>query len=415
MRQPPDPHLRRREELYAWQTRQGCLDLPFPLEEYQGRVEKARALMADQGLDALLVCGDPGHPGDVRWIANWEPSVGNAYLFLPAQGEPVLVLHDEVPGYNLCATWVKQVLPPSRGAGSLLKLGEDLLGLLNDYRVQRRLGVVSEAGLPLQVYQRVVAGGPSLEIVDVTAAFARLRAVKSARELEKVREAVRQSDQAMKAALQSVQEGVPEREVVAEILRALFAEGADGVAFMPLVVAGPRARWKHAPPTSRPIQRGEPVYIDLGASYQGYCADLSRTVLLGQPTPEQARALEFALAATEAVKEAARPGVPARYLAQVGDEVAARFGLADRAWGTGHGLGCKLREEPLLDRTNELLLEPGMVMAIEPMCVCEWGTFVIEDDILITETGSEYLSHCPRRNWGETVGATAGTGPEEIP
>ncbi|MGC8838893.1 MAG: M24 family metallopeptidase [Anaerolineae bacterium] len=400
MRQPPGPSLRRREELYAWQTRQGCLDLPFPLEEYQGRVEKARALMAGQGLDALLVCGDPGHPGDVRWLANWEPSVGNAFLFLPAQGEPALVLHDEVPGYNLCATWVKEILPPSRGAGSLPKLVEDLLGLLHDHRVQHRLGLVGEAGLPLQVYQRIVTDRPHLEMADVTVAFARLRAVKSAREIEKVREAVRQSDAAMEAAVELVHEGITEREVVAEILRTLFAEGADGVAFMPLVVAGPRAAWKHAPPTSRPIQKGEPVYIDLGASYQGYCADLSRTVLLGKPSPEQARALEFALAATEAVKEAARPGVPARYLAQVGDEVAARFGLADRAWGTGHGLGCKLREEPLLDRTNELPLAPGMVMAIEPMCVCEWGTFVIEDDILVTETGSEFLSHSPRRNWG---------------
>lgn len=398
--QGPDSRLKRRERFYAWQTRQGCLELPFPLEEYAERVSRARALMADQGLDALLVCGDPGHPGDIRWIANWEPSVGNAFLFLPAQGEPVLVLHDEVPGYNLCATWVKEVLPPSRGAGGLRKLQDDLLGLLGDHCVQHRLGLVSEAGLPLQVYQGIVTDRPHLEMADVTVAFARLRAVKSAREVEKVREAVRQSDAAMKVAVELVHEGVSEREVVAEVLRSLFLEGADGVAFMPLVVAGPRAAWKHASPTSRPIRKGEPVYIDLGASYQGYCADLSRTVLLGKPTPEQAMALEFALAATAAMREAARPGIPAGALAQVGDEVAARFGLADRAWGTGHGLGCKLREEPLLDRANDLLLQPGMVMAIEPMCVCEWGTFVIEDDLLITETGSEVLSHSPRRNWG---------------
>jgi Xaa-Pro aminopeptidase len=137
----------------------------------------------------------------------------------------------------------------------------------------------------------------------------------------------------------------------------------------------------------------------LGAAYQGYCADISRTVLLGEPTPEQANALEFALAATAAVKETARPGIPARRLREVGNEVAAQFGLADRAWGTGHGLGCKLREEPLLDPTNELLLQPGMTIAIEPMCVSDLGTFVVEDDILITEMGSEYLSTSPRRNW----------------
>ncbi|MGQ9584406.1 MAG: M24 family metallopeptidase [Anaerolineae bacterium] len=397
--QSDDLRLRRRSRFYAWQTRQHCLELPFPHEEYAARVGKARSLMAARGLEALVICGDPGHPGDVRWIANWEPGTGNAFLFLPAQGEAVLVLHDEVPGYNLCATWVKDILPPTRGSGSLLKVRDDLLGLFRDHHVGRRLGVVGEAGLPLPVYQGLMDESPRLEMEDVTFAFVELRAVKSALEVEKIREAVRQSDAAMQAAVEMVCEGVPEKDVVAEALRVIFAEGGDGVAFNPLVVAGPRAAWKHAPPTSRPIQRGEPVYIDLGASYQGYCADLSRTVFLGKPTPEQARALEFALEATAAVKEAARPGIPAGRLAEVGDEVAARFGLPDKAWGAGHGLGCKLREEPLLDRANKLLLQPGMVVSIEPMCVCDLGTFVVEDDILITETGSEYLSHSPRRNW----------------
>lgn len=281
----------------------------------------------------------------------------------------------------------------------MLKVCDDLVGLLRDHRVQRRLGIVGEAGLPTAVYQGIREDDGRLEIEDATFLLTGLRAVKSPLEVAKIREAVRQSDAGMEAAIAAIGEGVPEKEVVAEALRAIFAAGADDVAFMPIVVSGPRAAWKHASPTSRPIQRGEPVYIDLGASYQGYCADISRTVLLGEPTPEQANILEFSLAATQAVKEAARPGIPARRLREVGNEAAARFGLEDKAWGTGHGLGCKLREEPLLDPTNDLLLQPGMAIAIEPMCVSEMGTFVVEDDILITETGSEYLSHCPRRNW----------------
>lgn len=384
---------------YAWQIRQRCLELPFPAQEYADRVAKTQALMAERGLEAMIVCGDPGHPGDVRWLANWNPGIGNAFLFLPVRGEATLVLHDEVPGYNLCATWVKDVCSPSRGPESLLKVRDDLLGLLHDHNVQRRLGIVGETGLPTSVYQGVSGDNPRLEIEDATFVLMGLRAVKSSLEIEKVREAVRQSDAAMQAAVEMVREGVLEKDVAAEILRVMFLEGADGVAFMPLVVAGPRAAWKHASPTARPIQCGEPVYIDLGASYRGYCADISRTIFLGEPTPEQANVLEFALAATRAVKEAARPGIPARRLREVGNEVAAQFGLTGIAHGTGHGIGCKLREEPLLDPTNELLLQPGMTIAIEPMCVSELGTFVIEDDILITETGSEYLSHCPRRNW----------------
>lgn len=384
---------------YDWQVREPCLELPFPAAEYEGRLARTRALMAASGLEALVVCGDPGHAGDVRWLANWNPGVGNAFLFLPLKGEAALVLHDEVPGYDLCATWVREVRPPMRGADALSKLRDDLLDLLQGCGVRRRLGIVGEAGLPTAVYQGMSKDNPHLEIEDVAFLLTALRAVKSPREVEKIREAVRQSDAAMQVAVDAVREGISEKEVVAEALRAMFIEGADDVAFMPIAVAGPRAAWKHAAPTARPIQRGEPVYIDLGASHHGYMADLSRTVLLGEPTPEQRNILEFSLAATEAVKEAACPGIPARRLREVGNEVAAQFGLAARAWGTGHGLGCKLREEPLLDATNELPLQPGMAIAIEPMCVSDMGTFVVEDDILITETGSEYLSQCTRRNW----------------
>jgi Xaa-Pro aminopeptidase len=384
---------------YDWHVREPCLELPFPLEEYEGRLARTRALMSERGLEALIVCGDPGHPGDVRWLANWNPGIGNAFLFLPAEGDASLVLHDEVPGYDLCATWVQSIRPPIRGPDSLQAVRGHLLDLLHGENVSQRLGIVGEAGLPTVVYQGIRDDNPNLQIEDVTFLLMGLRAVKSPLEVAKIREAVRQSDAGMAAAIDSIRPGVPEKVVVAEVLRAMFTAGADGVAFMPIVVSGPRAAWKHAAPTGRPIQPGEPVYIDLGAAYQGYCADISRTVLLGEPTPEQANALEFALAATAAVKETARPGIPARRLREVGNEVAAQFGLADRAWGTGHGLGCKLREEPLLDPTNELLLQPGMTIAIEPMCVSDLGTFVVEDDILITEMGSEYLSTSPRRNW----------------
>jgi Xaa-Pro aminopeptidase len=384
---------------YEWQVREPCIELPFPAEEYARRLARTRDLMAEQGLEALIVCGDPGHPGDVRWLANWNPGIGNAFLFVPQEGELTLVLHDTVPGYDLCATWVKEICSPTRGPDSLLKVRDDLLGLLHDHGVARRLAIVGETGLPTVVYQGIQGDNSHLEIEDAAIFFAELRAVKSPKEIEKIREAVRQSDVALRAAVEAVREGVSEREVVAEALRVMFREGADDVAFMPLAVSGPRAAWKHAAPTARPIQQGEPVYIDLGAAHQGYCADLSRTVLLGTPTREQANALEFALAATQAVTEAARPGIPARRLREVGNEIAAQFGIADKAWGTGHGLGCKLREQPLLDATNELLLQPGMTIAIEPMSVSQLGTFVIEDDILITEAGSEVLSHCPRRNW----------------
>ncbi|GAI85358.1 unnamed protein product [marine sediment metagenome] len=382
--QKNDIQRRKSSRFYSWKVRQDCLELPFPMSEYGERLRKTQALVAEKDLEAVVICGDTGHKGNVRWLANWEPGIGNAFLFVPAQGEVTLVLNDEVPGYNLCATWVKNICPPTRGAESFSKVRNDLLDLLHDHKVRHSLGIIGSTGLPTSVTLGLLKDNPQLDIVDASSMLMQMRAIKSSLEIEKVREAVRQSDVAIKAAVEMVREGVPEKDVVGEALRVLFVEGATDVSFMPIVVAGSRSIWKHALPTSRPIHRGEPVYIDLGASYQGYCGDLSRTVFLGQPTPEQANILEFALAATEAVKQAARPGVPARRLREIGNEVGIQFGLRGKGYGTGHGIGCSLREEPLLDPDNELLLQPGMTISLEPMYIGELGTAVIEDNILIT-------------------------------
>jgi len=384
---------------YSWEARQDCLELPFPVSEYAERLRKTQALIVERDLEAVVVCGDTGHKGNVRWLINWEPSIGNAFIFVPAQGDATLILNDEVPGYSLCSACVKHICSPTRGAESFSKVGQDLLGLLHEYDVKHSLGIIGSTGLPISVSSRLLDDNPKLDIVDAFSMLTQFRAVKSPLEIEKIREAVRQSDAAISAAVAMVQEGTPEKDIVGEVLRVLFVEGATDVSFMPIVVSGPRSVWKHALPTSRPIQRGEPVYIDLGASYHGYCGDLSRTVFLGEPTTEQANILEFALAATEAVKQAARPGIPARRLREVGNEIADQFGLTGKGYGTGHGIGCSLREEPLLDPYNELLLQPGMTISLEPMYIGELGTAVIEDNILITEDGSEYLSHCPRKNW----------------
>jgi Xaa-Pro dipeptidase len=391
----------RAAQLYRWEQRESHLKLPFAAEEYSERVGKARAAMAAAGLDAVVVCGDSGHPGDVRWLANWRPGIGIAFLVLPLSGEPVLVLYDEVFSFDLCATWVHEIVPPQRGTGALAATGRIIAGRLGELGSIRRLGVVGETALPMAVQQEIHAAMPRLEILDAGDLFSGVRAVKSPAEIAVLRRAVAQSDAAMGAAVSAIRSGQADNEcaAVGAALAAMYLAGAEGPSFAPLVVAGPRTRWKHAGPTLRPFSAGEPIYIDLGAMSDGYCGDLSRTVVLGRPAKAQAHLLEFALAATEAMKRAARPGITARRLREAGDEVAAEFGLAGQAGGAGHGLGCKLREEPLLDPTNELPLQPGMVIAIEPMYVGELGTFVIEDDILVTESGSEYLSHSPRQNW----------------
>lgn len=386
---------------YEWDYREQYLDLPFPVEEYAARVARTRAAMAEAGLAAILVGADRAHDGDLRWLTNFRPLVGNALLLLPIEGEPRLVLHNELSTVPVWATWVRDVVPPRWGFDAD---ATTLAALLDGVRAAARegkVGIVSDRCVPVAVYQGLVdQAGLAGRVAFRSDLLTRVRAVKTPDELTRVRRSVAIADAAMRAAVEAVRAGVPEHAVAAAASEAMFREGAEDTAFPTIVAAGPRAEWKHAAPTDRLIGRGEPVYIDLGARYQGYCSDLSRTVVDGPVSDAVRRGLEYSLEALDAVIAAARPGATPADLFRINREVAERHGVAQHTMNLGHGMGTAMAEFPVLRPDNEEPLAAGMVIALEPMVVqFGVGTLVVEDDIIVTPTGGERLSHAPRRTW----------------
>ncbi len=243
---------------------------------------------------------------------------------------------------------------------------------------------------------------PRAKFVSAAEVLALLREVKDEDELAAMREAVRIAQEALQAAMSAFHEGMTERELAAEVVLQLLRHGSEPeLPFQPIVSAGENAANPHAVPTNRPIRRGDLLIVDWGATYRGYFSDLTRTFAVGEVDEELERIVAVVGEANAAGRSAARPGIPAGEVDKAAREVIVKAGYGEFfTHRTGHGLGLDVHEPPFIYGGNDEILRPGMTFTVEPgIYLPGRGGARIEDDVVITESGSESLSDLPRGIW----------------
>jgi Xaa-Pro aminopeptidase len=235
---------------------------------------------------------------------------------------------------------------------------------------------------------------PSAEIIE------RLRAVKDASEIDRIRAAAQLADEAMAVVLQAGLVGRTERDVALELELHMRRRGAEGPSFPSIVALGEHAALPHAQPRDAKIPRNVLVTIDWGARHEGYCSDCTRTYATGERLGERAREVyELVRSAQQEAVDAARAGLGARALDAVARGAIEAAGYGERfGHGLGHGVGLDIHESPRLSRSApDDPLEPGNVVTIEP------GVYVpgelgvrIEDLLVVEKGGSEVLTRLPK-------------------
>jgi Xaa-Pro aminopeptidase len=242
----------------------------------------------------------------------------------------------------------------------------------------------------LAVFKQVTERVPGVAIEDKTTLLSGMRALKSPAELDLIRKAISATVEGYDAALKVIQPGVTER-TVAETLEAAYRRQGGEHAYNPIVGTGINATVLHYMDNSETMQDGELVLIDSGASYAGYAADVTRTFpVSGKFTDEQRKLYEAVLASEEAAIAKAGPGIPLYEVDRAARKVLEEAGYPDGyVYGIGHPLGLDVH-----DVSADGTLRPGMVITIEPgLYLADKKTGVrIEDDILITENGTENLT-----------------------
>ena len=275
-------------------------------------------------------------------------------------------------------------------------------------------GVFREAALSLGLEGKIVGVEPtrlrfleiqfleasaSLQLVSAAELCANLRIIKDEEEIAYIRRAVEIAQQGILATLPQIHTGQTEHQIASELTLQLLHAGSDPeLQFSPIVSSGPNSANPHATPSSRKLQNGDLLVIDWGASYQGYISDLTRTFAIGQVDEEF-----FHIASiVEKANSAGRSCAAAEISAEEVDGASRRI-IEEAGYGsffthrTGHGIGMEGHEAPYIRNGNSQKLMRGMTFTIEPgIYLPGRGGVRIEDDILITDNGSETLSNLPR-------------------
>jgi len=262
----------------------------------------------------------------------------------------------------------------------------------------KRIGVETER-IRLLEYNYVKRGAPSAEISDASETLGLLRLHKDQAEIENMRAAVKVAEAALEATIPQIKIGMTEKELAAELVVQLLRNGSEpALPFTPIVSGGPNSANPHASPTERKLQAGDLLVIDYGATVDGYVSDITRTFAVGQVEAEYEKIHKIVQAANAAGRAAGKPGSPCANVDIAAREVIDKSGYGEYfTHRTGHGIGMEGHEHPYMRGDNMQLLEPGMAYTVEPGIYLPGRNGVrVEDNMVVTETGSESLSTLPR-------------------
>ncbi|MDO4565847.1 MAG: Xaa-Pro peptidase family protein [Oscillospiraceae bacterium] len=229
-------------------------------------------------------------------------------------------------------------------------------------------------------------------------AISGLRMIKDESEIASIKAAQAITDAAFSHICTLIKPGMTELEVAAELEYFMRRNGADAFAFETICVSGARSSMPHGKPTDKKIENGDFLTMDYGALKCGYCSDMTRTVMVGEPSAEQREVYELVLRAHLESMAAAKPGARCSDIDKIARDIIYSAGYEGCfGHGLGHSLGREIHEDPRFSQSCATLLEPGMVMTVEPGVYLAGKFGVrIENMIAITESGYENLTNSPR-------------------
>lgn len=226
----------------------------------------------------------------------------------------------------------------------------------------------------------------------------KLRAVKTDEEIENIKKAQKIAEDAFNHILEFIKVGVTEKEIALELDFYMLSHGAEAVSFETIAVSGKNSSMPHGVPTDKKIEKGDFITMDFGAMYNGYHSDMTRTVIVGEPSEKQREVYETVLKAQKASLAVLKNGISGFDADKAARDIIDNAGYKDNfGHGTGHGVGIEIHEAPNLSPYSKATLETGNVVTVEPGIYIpnEFGVR-IEDMALITDDGCVNLTSCEK-------------------
>lgn len=380
--------------------------------EFEMRLQKTRLEASKRGFDCLLVFAlAPRRVGDLMYLANHQPMLpghprrynfrgrGYSVLVLPIEGEPRLLV--STPFYE-DDVYIKDV-----------KYEDNLMAEIGNELRRRGLdrgdiGIVGMDILAAALYEDLKCEAYQAKFYHADDIVMNLRAAKSPYELDILRRGAAIADQVGELLRSYLRPGLTEKQVYDFITRQLTERGVTNA--FATCQSGVRSEtpYELIPASDKVIEDGDMVHMEINGKLQGYMIDVCRSTVVGTIRPEQERILNVTLEMLETSVAAMRPGVTAERLEQISGGIALSYGFDhhhSHAFGgpatfLGHAIGLGVDEPPVLAKGDKTILIPGMVITVEPgLYQTGFGGCRIEDEVLVTETGTEILNTYDRKWW----------------
>lgn len=378
----------------------------FTRAEFESRVERARSLMTEHKLDGVLVTSEAnmeylsGFTSQFPWSSPSRPW----YFILPRTGDAVAIIPAIGPVNWRATSWCTNILtwvsPNPENEGLDLLAGE-----IN--RLQRRfgqfgveMGAESRLGMPVADLIRVRDAIRPMEMADAMPLLRTLRMVKSEAEVLRIRSVCRIVSDAFDRLQAIVRIGETEKGICRAFAAEALTRGADKVPYTSIGVGRGGYTSIIMGPTDRRAARGDILCIDAGVKYAGYYCDFNRNIAVGAPPSDEVKRVHDVLwRATERGIAAAVPGKTAADVFEAQAKVVEEAGVILKAPGRfGHGLGKLMTEPPSISPDDRTVLEPGMVVTVEPQATFGADKILAhEEDIVVTDDGPVLLTRRARR------------------
>jgi len=364
----------------------------FAEQEFQARTDRAQAMMAEHGLAALLLTTEP----EVRYFTGyltrfWESPTRPWFLIVPAAGKPIAVI-PAIGAQLMGQTWVEDIrtwAAPDMDDDGVSLLADTLNEIARDGLIGVPDGHETHLRMPLRDYRRLSDQVTLRSDFDI---IRRLRMVKSPAEITKIKHACQIAGRAFDRVGEIAGAGTPLSDVFRKFQMLCLDEGADWVPYL----AGGAEQGGYgdviSPARDAPLVPGDVLMLDTGLVWDGYFCDFDRNWSIGPASPPVRDAHARLIEATDAAFDLARPGRTAADLFGAMNTILTGGAKGTDVGRLGHGLGMSLTEWPSLTAADHTVLEPGMVLTLEPGVAIADKIMVHEENILITDAGPVYLS-----------------------
>jgi Xaa-Pro dipeptidase len=366
------------------------MEAPFPESEYRERHERAQQLMERAGLDALVVSGKDNYWYFTGLISyQFDHLMRPQICILPKAGKPLALVYGNERAKAQSLPWVGEVrsyvdvpFPQEMIPNSLKEVG------LGSAKLGFELGEDQRLGFPVTYLSALREALPKAEILDASPTLCELRMIKTPRETAAMRRACEISMQGYDRCLPQLRAGMTRREIAERLFIAMIEEGANPRIPGFLMLNASTAY------DDRRYEKGDRMIADFGACYEGYFGDITRMAIFGPPTADQRKEHQVACDLIRRCGEAMRPGAPISELSRIANrELQQRdYPIVESPKRIGHGIGLARAEPPSLNEVEKAVHAPGMILALEPKVRTSKGSVHLEEDVLITENGAEFLT-----------------------